>query len=179
MNGVLFIDEAYGLLSSNSANGGTTNFGEEAVGVLLKEMEDKRGQFCVILAGYKEEMNDLLCSNPGFESRIQFSLNFEDYTRSELGEIKQLFLSKKRYAINQDALERVLEITDWFKCQPNFANARTVRNIVDQIIMNQNLRTEDSDDDRTIIISDVEDYITDERIDISNVRKNKKTIGFI
>lgn len=179
MNGVLFIDEAYGLLSSNSANGGTTNFGEEAVGVLLKEMEDKRGQFCVILAGYKEEMNDLLCSNPGFESRIQFSLNFEDYTRSELGEITQLFLSKKRYAINQDALERVLEITDWFKCQPNFANARTVRNIVDQIIMNQNLRTEDSDDDRTIIISDVEDYITDERIDISNVRKNKKTIGFI
>ena len=106
-------------------------------------------------------------------------LNFEDYTRSELGEITQLFLSKKRYAINQDALERVLEITDWFKCQPNFANARTVRNIVDQIIMNQNLRTEDSDDDRTIIISDVEDYITDERIDISNVRKNKKTIGFI
>ena len=52
MNGVLFIDEAYGLVGSGSAIGGTANYGEEAISVLLKEMEDKRGRFCVILAGY-------------------------------------------------------------------------------------------------------------------------------
>ena len=61
--------------------------------------------------------------------------------------------------------------------QKNFANARTVRNILDQVIMNQNLRTEDSDDDRTILLSDVEDYIMDENIDLQ--KKPSGTIGFI
>jgi len=53
--------------------------------VLLKEMEDRRGQFCVILAGYKSEMQHMLDANPGFESRIQFALDFPDYSREELG----------------------------------------------------------------------------------------------
>lgn len=161
MNGVLFVDEAYSLVGSSSSN-----YGEEAIAVLLKEMEDKRGQFCTILAGYKEEMKMMLRSNPGLESRIQFTLEFPDYTREELGKIANAFLKKRKYEIEAHALELLLDVTDYYRNMPNFANARTVRNILDQVIMNQNLRTEDSDGDCLIIIDDVRDYIADESIDL-------------
>ena len=175
MNGLLFIDEAYSLVGSNSTAGGSTGYGDEAIAVLLKAMEDHRGQFCVILAGYKDEMMNMLSANPGFESRIQFTLEFPDYSREELGDIAKAFLSKKKYVIEEDALERILDITEYFRKQPNFANARTVRNILDQVIMNQNLRTEDYQDDNTIIIDDVEDYLLDEQIDLS---KNNSSSQF-
>ena len=179
MNGVLFIDEAYSLMSSGTADGGTTGYGEEAIAVLLKEMEDRRGQFCVILAGYKNEMKEMLSSNPGFESRIQFTLEFPDYSREELGEIARRFLAKKKYMVEDDALMKVLDITDYFRARPNFANARTVRNILDQVIMNQNLRAEDDPDDTTIILSDVEDYLMDEGIDLEKRSEEGHKMGFL
>ena len=177
MGGVLFIDEAYSLTGSNTVNGGATNYGDEAISVLLKEMEDRRGQFCVILAGYKDEMKNMLSTNPGFESRIQFTLEFPDYTREELGEIARAFLKKKKYDIKDAALEKILDITDYFRNQPNFANARTVRNVLDQVLMCQNLRTEDKPDDHTVILSDVEDYMSDEGIDL-NKSAGVRKIGF-
>lgn len=176
MNGVLFIDEAYGLTSGETAGGGVTSYGDEAIAVLLKEMEDHRGQFCVIFAGYQKEMKSMLSSNPGLESRVQFTLEFPDYTREELGEIATAFARKKKYEFNQDALNRLLDVTDYFRKQPNFANARTVRNILDQVIMNQNLRTEETEDN-TICIEDVEDYLTDEKIDLKKSAPSRK-IGF-
>ena len=179
MGGVLFIDEAYSLMGSNNANGSATNYGEEAIAVLLKEMEDYRGQFCVILAGYKDEMKGMLSANPGFESRIQFTLEFPDYSREEIGEIAKFFLAKKKYDIENDALEKILDITDYFRNRPNFANARTVRNILDQVLLNQNLRTEDEDGNNTITIDDVDDYLSDEGIDLSNPQSGKRTIGFV
>ena len=177
MNGVLFIDEAYGLLPSASANGGSTSYGEEAIAVLLKEMEDKRGQFCAILAGYRDEMESLLDANPGFKSRIQFILDFPDYSREELGEIAKMFLAKKRYVIEDSALERFLDVIEYFRNQPDFANARTVRNIIDQVLLNQNLRTEDVEGDNTIIADDVDDYLADEGIDLKKASKGR--IGFV
>lgn len=176
MNGVLFIDEAYGLVDGENAKGAGT-YGDEAVSVLLKEMEDRRGQFCVILAGYKDEMNQLISSNPGLESRVQFTLDFPDYTREELGQIAVAFLKKKKYTINDAALDRLLDVTEYYRGRSNFANARTVRNILDQVIMNQNLRTEDMEDDSQIVLSDVEEYITDEKIDLNKVPAKRK-IGF-
>lgn len=172
MGGVLFIDEAYSLTNTGENN----SYGDEAIAVLLKQMEDKRGQFCVILAGYKDEMKSMISTNPGLESRIQFALDFPDYTRDELGEIALAFLKKKHYEIDSDALELVLDITEYYRKRPNFANARTVRNILDQVIMNQNLRTEDTGDSN-IIHSDVEDYILDENIDLHSSGKSGK-IGF-
>ena len=147
--------------------------------MLLKEMEDHRGQFCVILAGYKDEMKGMLSANPGFESRIQFTLEFPDYSREEIGEIAKFFLAKKKYDIENDALEKILDITDYFRNRPNFANARTVRNILDQVLLNQNLRTEDEDGNNTITIDDVDDYLSDEGIDLSNPQSGKRTIGFV
>ena len=173
MNGVLFIDEAYGLRGSGSA----ANYGIEAISVLLKEMEDRRGRFCVILAGYRKEMEELLSANPGFASRIPFMLDFPDYTREELGEIAVTFLKKKGYEIDNDALARLLEVTEYFRQRPNFSNARTVRNILDQVVLNQNLRAEDNADDSRIILDDVNDYISDEHIDLSSSAP-KRQIGF-
>ncbi len=179
MNGVLFIDEAYGLLGSVSAGGTVTSYGEDAIAVLLKAMEDKRGQFCVILAGYRDEMKALLSANPGFESRIQFVLDFPDYTREELGEIALAFLDKKKYDIKPTALDRLLDVVEYYRKLPNFANARTVRNVIDQVLMNQNLRTEDVPSDNIIILDDVEDYLMDEGIDLSKPVKSKGHIGFV
>ncbi len=177
MGGVLFIDEAYGLVNSVSSSG--NNYGDEAVEVLLKNMEDHRGHFCAILAGYKDEMKDLLNSNPGLQSRIQFTLEFPDYSRDELGQIALSFLKKKRYDISSDALSLLLDITEYYRGCENFANARTVRNILDQVIMNQNLRTEDTEEDNTIILCDVEDYLSDEGIDITRTPCSTLRIGFI
>ena len=179
MNGVLFIDEAYGLVSTNTASGGVTSYGEEAIAVLLKEMEDRRGQFCVILAGYKDEMKTMLSANPGLESRIQFTLDFPDYTREELGEIAVAFLKKKKYEIDEPALNRLLDVTEYYRNRPNFANARTVRNILNQVIMNQNLRTEDTDGDNLIVVDDVEDYLMDEGIDLTKAGNGQRRIGFM
>lgn len=177
MGGVLFIDEAYSL--TQSADNGTAGYGDEAVAVLLKQMEDRRGQFCAILAGYKDEMGTFISSNPGFSSRIQFSLEFPDYTREELSEIAQRFLQRKKYTIDDDALALVLDIVEYDRSRPNFANARTVRNILEQVIMNQNLRTdEEGVIDSAIVISDVQDYLDDENIDLNSSAGQERKIGF-
>lgn len=178
MGGVLFIDEAYALTSGSAADGRATSYGDEALAVLLKEMEDKRGRFCVIFAGYKEEMKAMLSSNPGLESRVQFKLDFPDYSEEELQQIAKVFLHKKQYEITDDALQKIGQLAEYFRNKDNFANARTIRNILDQVIMNQNLRTEEDEGNSIIILEDVEDYIADEDIDLSD-SKPKATIGFV
>lgn len=177
LGGVLFIDEAYALAPGTTSDGSASSYGDEAIAVLLKEMEDRRGQVCVVLAGYKNEMNQMLDSNPGFKSRIPFVLEFPDYSREELGEIAVSFLSEKGYEIEESALSRLLDITDYYRQRPNFANARTVRTILDQVILNQNLRAEDDASDCMIITDDVDDYITDEKIDLSAAAPRRR-IGF-
>ena len=124
-------------------------------------------------------MRNLLNANPGFDSRIQFTLDFPDYSREELGQIAVVFLNKKKYTIDQAALDLLLDVAEYYRTQKNFANARTIRNILDQVIMNQNLRTEDTEGDRTIIRSDVEDYIADENIDLKKKTTQAGRIGFI
>jgi len=176
MGGVLFIDEAYSLTENKLGANGSASYGEEAIAVLLKRMEDSRGRFGVILAGYQNEMKSMLSSNPGLESRVQFTLEFPDYTREELGEIAVRFASKKKYVIEDNALDRILDVAEYYRGKPNFANARTVRNILDQVIMNQNLRAEDDVEDNTIILQDVEDYISDEKI-MQNTSSERR-IGF-
>ena len=176
MGGVLFIDEAYSLTENKLGANGSASYGEEAIAVLLKRMEDSRGRFGVILAGYQNEMKAMLSSNPGLESRVPFTLEFPDYTREELGEIAVRFASKKKYVIEDNALDRILDVAEYYRGKPNFANARTVRNILDQVIMNQNLRAEDDVEDNTIILQDVEDYISDEKI-MQNTSSERR-IGF-
>ena len=177
MGGVLFIDEAYAF--TEDSDGKSANYGDEAIAVLLKEMEDRRGQFCVIFAGYTDEMKAMISSNPGLESRIQFTLDFPDYTREELSEIALRMLEKKKYTIADNALSLLLDVCEYYRRQPDFANARTVRNLLDQVILNQNLRAdEEGSDSREIVLSDVEDYIADEGIDLTKNGNSQRKIGF-
>lgn len=157
MGGVLFIDEAYAL-TQGSRNGKMDGYGEEAIAALIKGMEDYRGKFCVILAGYQDEMREMLSRNPGFVSRIQFTLEFPDYTEDEVSELVHFFLEKKGYDITEEAMKGVVDLIEGLRSQPDFANARTIRNILEQVILNQNLRTEDETNEVTIILEDVEEY---------------------
>lgn len=177
MGGILFIDEAYSLIRSDDDNAAT--YGEEAIAVLLKQMEDQRGQFCVILAGYPSEMEELIRVNPGLASRVQFTLHFQDYTREELEEIALHFLKRKGYEMDSSAMQLLLDITEYYRTKPNFANARTVRNILEQVIMNQNLREdEENQKDNLLILSDVQDYLDDENIDLNRASVKLNKIGF-
>lgn len=124
-------------------------------------------------------MTNLLQVNPGFKSRVQFVLEFPDYIREELGEIARLFLVKKGYEFEEMAFEKFLDVVEYYRSLPNFANARTVRNILAQVLMNQNLRTEDMDDYKAIKLEDIEDYLADEGIDLAKPATSKGRIGFV
>ena len=128
MGGVLFIDEAYYLYNKHDPN----DFGQEAVGILLQVMENDRDKLVVILAGYKDRMDEFFSSNPGMSSRIAHHLDFVDYELGELLSIGEVMLSQSNYYLSPDA-EAVLkqqlsrQIED-----PRFSNARSVRNDLDR-----------------------------------------------
>ncbi|MCK6604472.1 MAG: AAA family ATPase [Ignavibacteriaceae bacterium] len=133
MGGVLFIDEAYTLVKKGVAN----DFGQEAIDTLLKRMEDKAGQFAVIVAGYPNEMNDFFESNPGMKSRFTHMFDFEDYTPEEMIEIFTGMAGKEDYKITDDAktlLQKEFEGL-YRRRDKTFGNARLVRNIFDDAKM--------------------------------------------
>lgn len=152
MGGVLFIDEAY-TLSSNGEN----DYGKEAIAALLKDMEDYKGKFCVILAGYKDEMEEMIALNPGFDSRINRKIIFPDYTIDEQMQIFASFLTKRKYEITDDAKAKVRNLLDKRSRAEKFANARTVRNVLDELLELQAVRTI-SNDERIITMEDVNSY---------------------
>lgn len=90
MGGILFVDEAYSL-----ARGGEKDFGKEAIDTLVKEMEDNRNKFILILAGYKHEMEYFLNTNPGLRSRFPIQIDFPDYTIDELLQIAEVMVKKQ------------------------------------------------------------------------------------
>lgn len=132
--GILFIDEAYAL-----ANGHDGDFGQEAIDILNKAMEDNREDLIVIAAGYHDEMQDFLDANPGLRSRFNRTIEFPNYTASELVEILCNRAASLDYTLTEDA---VAYIKDSFEhvlaCPPdNFGNARSARNYLDRVIHNQ------------------------------------------
>ncbi len=136
MGGVLFIDEAYSLAQGSSQG---TDFGQEAVDTLLKAMEDHRDEFIVIAAGYTKPMETFIHSNPGLKSRFNKFIEFPDYTIDELMQIFELNLKKYQYTAKEEVLGEVKQLIMLNKAQnlENFANARAVRNLFENIITNQ------------------------------------------
>lgn len=124
MGGILFIDEAYGL------NDGTS-YGQGAIDTLLKLVEDNRGKFICILAGYSKEMGDFMRMNSGLESRFNKVIDFPDYNARELEAIFRLTLKNKGFTLDSDAEDRISRHFDLvhMKRGENFGNARVVRNI--------------------------------------------------
>jgi len=132
MGGILFVDEAYTL---SGEQGRADTFGQEAIDTLLKRMEDDRGKFVLIAAGYKNEMEWFIQSNPGLKSRFTHFLHLDDYMPDELYAIFASMTKQNGYTLTDDAQEiaKVL-ISDIYKNRGrDFANARTVRNFLDDI----------------------------------------------
>ncbi len=132
--GILFIDEAYAL-----ANGQQGDFGQEAIDILNKAMEDNRDDLIVIAAGYHDEMQDFLDANPGLRSRFNRTIEFPNYDAAELLEIMTNRAKSLDYTLTDDAVQYVQDtFTKILACPPeNFGNARSVRNYLDRVIHNQ------------------------------------------
>ncbi len=132
MGGVLFIDEAYALVSRRGEN----DFGYEAVDTLLKAMEDHRDDLIVIVAGYPDLMEEFLESNPGLQSRFNKYINFDDYSPEELLDIFKRMCEKNGYKPEDSAIEKVKEILVQLheSRSDSFANARTVRNLFEKLL---------------------------------------------
>lgn len=132
MDGILFIDEAYSLVAEQ----GDDPFGLEAIQTLLKRMEDDRERLVVILAGYPENMDRLLKSNPGLSSRFNLVLDFEDYKPGDLGRIFGSLCAHNRYEFNDEVQARLLTGLNWMyqRRDSHFGNGRTVRNLFENSI---------------------------------------------
>ena len=138
IGGVLFIDEAYAL----SDGGGSNSYGKEAIEVILKNMEDQRGKFAVIVAGYPENMDTFMRSNPGLKSRFDRTMQFDDYDVESLFNITCQMLSVENLVPDEEASCHLRAyLTDLYKKRDKyFGNARTVRKVIETAIRNQNLR---------------------------------------
>lgn len=140
IGGVLFIDEAYTLYETDGSGG--DKYGREAVETLMKRMEDDRGKFVVIAAGYRKEMEMFMQVNPGLDSRFTHRLNIEDYTESELVEIFKAQVRKKQYLLSESAegvlMERVHEL--YVNKTRNFGNAREIRKMFDATVQQLSMR---------------------------------------
>jgi probable Rubsico expression protein CbbX len=133
MGGVLFIDEAYYLYRPENER----DYGQEAIEILLQEMENHRDDLVVILAGYEDRMDRFFRSNPGLSSRIAHHITFPDYTSDELMAIAELMLQQMQYVLSDEAKSTLREYIERRQKMPHFANARSVRNALDRARLRQ------------------------------------------
>lgn len=174
IGGTLFIDEAYTLIKKGDSG---SDFGKEAIDTLLKRMEDDKGKFIVIAAGYTEEMKSFIESNPGIQSRFSKTMVFEDYTPDDLIEIFTRSLTEKNYVIEDDVTGHVRTYFNelYRNRDKNFGNARIVRNLVDEGLRKQLLRIADipseertKEDTHIIKFDDLKELVT--------AKDDKKTV---
>lgn len=137
LGGILFIDEAYTL-----AQGGSRDFGREAIATLVKAMEDQRDNFVVILAGYRHEMEQFILSNPGVRSRFPIQVDFPDYAVEELMEIALLMFEQREYVLTAKARWKLKNLLVSRQNQAGSlgGNARYVRNLVEKTMRLQAVR---------------------------------------
>ncbi len=126
--GVLFIDEAYSLKTDN------------AVTVLLQEMENRRDEVIVILAGYNARMHAFMEINEGLKSRIPYWVEFPDYNVNELMDIFKLMLNERGFTATDGALQEAYYILDKVRYTDNFGNGRYVRNLIEHALQKQSVR---------------------------------------
>ena len=133
--GILFIDEAYALTR------------DDIITALIQEMELRREEVIVILAGYDSRMQIFLQRNEGLKSRIPYWVNFSDYSADELTEIFKLMLEERGFSTTDDVISEVHYIFDKIRCTENFGNGRYVRNLLEHAIEKQSVRLFESKKD--------------------------------
>ncbi len=170
--GVLFIDEAYALAQKDDA------FGQEAIDTILKAMEDNRDDFVVIVAGYTEPMRKFIESNPGLKSRFNKYIEFPDYSIDELEEIFKMNCNKYDYKVDEDVMRQVRALITSRKLEniDNFANAREVRNLFEEIITNQarrisGIENPTSEDMMTILMEDLKEGVDEVKLPAEDLKE--------
>jgi SpoVK/Ycf46/Vps4 family AAA+-type ATPase len=178
MGGILFIDEAYTLKQGGSGGG---DFGQESIDTLLKRMEDDRGKFMVIAAGYKSPMERFLTSNEGLKSRFTKYFNLEDYNPQELTAIFEVLANKQHYIVPPETRERIVA---FFKDRcgrktKDFANGREARNLMDEARKNQADRLSTADianmskeDTLTLLPEDIPATTSEKMVSIDEALKD-------
>jgi SpoVK/Ycf46/Vps4 family AAA+-type ATPase len=138
MGGVLFIDEAYTLTQYKAT--AANDFGAEAIATLLKEMEDHRGEFAVIAAGYTKEMGEFVLSNPGLKSRFSTVIEFPDYSAAELLTVFKDLCMKNNIRLPKEVEKLVFDHLGSTKTDGDAGNARYVRSLFENMFGNLALR---------------------------------------
>ncbi|MFJ3756474.1 right-handed parallel beta-helix repeat-containing protein [Streptomyces sp. NPDC090080] len=150
--GVLFIDEAYALVPA----GQSSDFGHEAISTLVKLMEDHRDDVVVIAAGYPEDMNRLIDSNPGLASRFTRTLRFNDYSPDDLVRIVEYQAAQHEYRIAEETAAALLAHFDSIERTERFGNGRTARQAFQRMTERHAMRVTDSaepsDEDLTLLL---------------------------
>ena len=142
-SGTLFIDEAHTLFREDSDN----DFGQEAIDTLLKEMEDHRGEFSVIMAGYKAPMMNMMKNaNSGFSSRFTYIIDLPDYSEAELLEIAHTLITQKKYVADEGVDGAIIKCINRDRIDDTFGNARYIRELVEKAIRNMAVRLNTSGD---------------------------------
>ncbi|MBA4057788.1 MAG: hypothetical protein C0490_23940 [Marivirga sp.] len=178
MGGILFIDEAYALANER---GSQNDFGGESIQVILKRMEDLRGKFGVIVAGYTDNMQEFIMSNPGLRSRFDKYFLFEDYSSEDMFTIALSLFNNEGVTLDEAS---ITHLKNYFaslhtRRDKNFGNARTVRQVVGEVVKNQHLRLASMKKEErtkeimdTIIFDDVKEF------EIRETHSSGRALGF-
>jgi AAA+ superfamily predicted ATPase len=178
MGGVLFVDEAYSLAQGR---GSQHDFGGEAIQIILKRMEDMRGKFGVIVAGYTDNMHEFVNSNPGLRSRFDKFFLFDDYSPLEMNTIAMNMFNKEDVKPDEAAATHLMNYFTYVfeRRDKHFGNARTVRQVVGEAVKNQHLRLaamkkEDRTPElmETVMFDDVKEF------EIKETSTGKGVLGF-
>ncbi|MDQ6821691.1 MAG: CbbX protein [Actinomycetota bacterium] len=141
LGGVLFIDEAYYLHRQENER----DYGQEAVEVLLQVMESERQDLVVVMAGYKDRMEEFFQANPGMGSRVAHHIHFPDYDVDELLEIARLMVDRQGYTMTEESARALRDYVALRVERPRFAYGRSIRNAIERARMRQATRLVDSD----------------------------------
>ena len=168
MGGVLFIDEAYAL---NQSTGG---YGMDAVNTLLTLLENRKGEFVCVMAGYTKEMGEFVRMNPGIPSRCNVTIEFPDYTARELETLFRNMLlrnnERTEFTLDAKAEEMLPKVFDkmYLKRSDTFGNAREVRNLFDLAVKRQRLRNATDD---VLTYADIVGEDATEEISVDDIMK--------
>ena len=168
MGGVLFIDEAYTLSSGEGSD-----YGREAINTLLKPVEELRGKFVCIIAGYTKEMLDFFDANSGITSRFNKRLEFTDYTPDQLTHIFRKKLEKEGYGLDADAESHIDKFFEkmYKRRTKNFGNAREVMSIFEGALERhrERLLVEGKLEDRLFSRADIEGAEALKELDVDQI----------
>jgi len=173
LGGVLFIDEAYSLVDEG-VNG--KSFGDLAIDVLVKRMEDDRDKLMVVVAGYEEPMKNFIESNEGLKSRIPLKLHFEDYTPEQLVEVVERFVANDGFKMDPNCTKKFHEAAVIISQSDVKGNGRDMRNVYEKTVRNQSSRLAEIGDLATS--KELTTLTAEDVPEVELPKNNRKQIGF-